>query len=327
MNKALKLLVMYFVFAVAFIVLGTAFYFLYLNVLNFSAGHEMLFFNKELVFKSFMYMCCILAVIICPCLAYFRIRHRGGIIQLLFYIALCAVTWILLFPLCLNKGAGAGVFEESKAKEHVVTAGYFRESEGTVYYLSKDLKSSEAGSAVDSVIIDTGDTGTVKFAQITSSPDFRLFKNAEPYSDILLKQSFGNSSTFKEFSFRDLLIRAAQAKTKGGTFWLGFLSLALALCCVYGISHMFDWKLVNASFVILFTGFILCINLLYFGPLFENLRTKLAGNGLMISLSTYFDAPLLVLFNLFLSFVFIVIGIIRFFKKNSDADEAQGGIL
>ena len=85
---------------------------------------------------------------------------------------------------------------------------------------------------------------------------------------------------------------------------------------------MFDWKLVNASFVILFTGFILCINLLYFGPLFENLRTKLAGNGLMISLSTYFDAPLLVLFNLFLSFVFIVIGIIRFFKKNSDADEA-----
>lgn len=321
MNKALKLLVMYFVFAVAFIVLGTAFYFLYLNVLNFSAGHEMLFFNKTLVFKSFMYITTCLLFIICPCLAYFRIRHKGGIIQLLVYIALCGATWLVLLPLCLKGDVNAGVFEVSKSADHVATAGYFRQSDDKVYYFTKDLKESEPGSVVNSIIIDTSEAGGIKYEQVKSAPDFPLFKDAEPFSDILLKQNFYSSSSFNQLNLRGLLTRAGEAKTKGGTFWLGFLSLGLVLCCVYGISNMFNWKLVNASFVILFTGFLVVINCLYYAPVFEKVRLWAAGNGLLNSLSTYFDSPLLVVFNLFFSVVFLLIGIIRFFKKGSESDE------
>lgn len=325
MNKALKLVVMYILFALVFVVLGTAFYFLFLNVLNFSAGQKMLFFNKTLVFKSFMYICTCLLVIICPCLAYFRIRHRGGIIQLLFYIGLCVLTWLLLLPLCLKGAQAAGVFEASKSSDHVVTAGYFRETENKVYYLTKDLKASEPGSSVNAVIIDTDDKGEIKFEQVKSTPDFPLFKNAEPYSDILLKQNFSNSedsntSALSALSFKDFLMHAGEAKAKGGTFWLGFLSFGLVLCCVYGISHMFDWKLVNASFVILFSGFFIVINTLYYGSAFEKIKAWAAGNGFISSFSDKFDAPLLVLFNLFFSVVFLVIGIIRCFKKSS-ADE------
>lgn len=322
MNKALKLLAMYIVLAVSFTIIGTALYFLFLNVINFSAGQKMILFNKDQIVKSFIYISACLIFIICPCLAYFRIRHRGGILQLLFYIALCVVTWALLFPLVLNVGAKKGIFENIGAYEQTATAGYFRKTGDNVYFFTKDIKSSESGVVTDAVIIDTTEAGGVRTSEVTSRPDFVLFEESKPYSDILIKDTFYNTSLSRFFNFRVLLNNAASAKSKGGTFWLGFLSLALVLCTVYGISHLFDWKLVDALFVLVIAGLVIFLNSYYYSEAMQAFRLKVSSNGMMNSLSSYFDAPLLVLMNLFLSIVFVVIGIIRFFKKSPDSDEA-----
>ena len=99
MKKALKLAVIYLIILIFGTVLGTLLYSLYLNLLGFVSGREISFFSDEELFKSvFIVMPCMLIFII-PVISYYRIRHPGGILQLIVYMVLCLLTWALLMPL------------------------------------------------------------------------------------------------------------------------------------------------------------------------------------------------------------------------------------
>ena len=99
MKKALKLAVIYLIILILGTVLGTLLYSLYLNLLGFVSGREISFFSDEELFKSvFIVMPCMLIFII-PVISYYRIRHPGGILQLIVYMVLCLLTWALLMPL------------------------------------------------------------------------------------------------------------------------------------------------------------------------------------------------------------------------------------
>lgn len=321
MNKALKLLIMYFVFAVAFVLLGTALYSLYLNIVGFSVGQQMLLFNKEELFKSFLYTSCIFILVVSPVLAYYRIRHRGGIIQFVVYLALSFATWFFLFPVLLNGANSNGVLQANYSVDHVVTAHYFRKADNKVFYLSNDLSTKEENSSSNAIVIDTENDNHIKIENIKNSKDFILFEKAEPYNDVLIKEAFGGSSSFSFFDFKGILNRGLIAKQKGGTFWLGFLSLAFALICVFALTNLFNWKLIDACIILLVSVGIFALNTFYYYPVFDSLRNgKIANSSLFVSLSSSFDDPVLVVMNMLLGIIFIVLGVIRMFRKEKSSE-------
>ena len=83
MKKALKLIFMYIILIAAGLLIGTLFYSLFLDVLNFAAGRKMIILNLVELKKAFFVVASFMMILICPLLIYTRIRHKGGVLQLI----------------------------------------------------------------------------------------------------------------------------------------------------------------------------------------------------------------------------------------------------
>ena len=98
MKKALKLALIYFIILIIGTILGTILYSFYLNLLGYIAGKEISFLTNSELLNSFFYVLFCMLLFIIPVIAYYRIRHPGGILQFVVYVVLCLLTWIILIP-------------------------------------------------------------------------------------------------------------------------------------------------------------------------------------------------------------------------------------
>ncbi|MCQ2583343.1 MAG: hypothetical protein MJ160_05500 [Treponema sp.] len=319
MNKALKLIIMYVVFSVICIVLGTAFYMLYQNVLNYAAGRDLLSFSKYELLRVFFFISACVVFLVCPLISYFRIRQRGGLFQLIVYLIVCALTWLIIFPVVLKAGDKFDFLGTQKERSHVLTSGYFRTADDNIYYFFDDLDSNEYGkNKAQCVVINSGEPGGVEVTEFENSAELELYKQAEPYNDILIKKTFYGDGIFKYLNLRLLISKGIEAWQKGWTFWLGFLSLAVVLCAVYGLSNFFNWKLIDACMVLFSSALILICNTMYYHPGVQAfMDSKIYNKTFFANMQSVFDAPFLVLVNLLFALIFIIIGIVKFFSKKS----------
>ena len=310
MKKAFRLVLTYFLFLILGTAVGMFFYYIYLHLQDSVAGQQAVFFNKEGLLRCLFYVLGVVLLIVCPAMVYVRISNRGGIAHFIMFIILSCVTWGVLIPLLghfENK-----VFYNTKDSSRMLTGGYFRESGDKVYYFTEDYNKN---AYIDStaVVIDTTAEGTVEIEKIKPSRDFILFRDSAPYSDILLKKTFGESEKQAYISFTLIMEHAEKAFLKGWTFWLGFLSLGLLMMSLYGAADLFRWRLLNSGFLMIMTCGILAANTLYYHPFVTSFRRQYINNkGFFIFLGKYMDDPLLVLVNVTLSLVFVIIGIVRF---------------
>lgn len=318
MKKALKTVVFYLALFFIFLLFGTLFYLSYLNIVNFSAGGVFSFFKKELFFKAFFYVGICACVVMCPLLTIYKIRHKGGPAQLITYILLSAVTWVLLFPLFLEQANRAG-YSDLVSGEKVASANYFRASGNKIYYFNQDL--IQDGEAVTSLVITPENLNAIQVKEIKGDADFVLFKDAEPYNDIFTKKVFEKKSVLNLVNFRGIVDSASETKTKGWNFWLFYLSFGIALACVYGVSNFFDWKLLNTVGVLFSAFLIIVCNSMYSSVYVDGLRAWFAGKSLFIKLSNVMDNPPLVLFNLLISLLYITVGIVIYFVKKNRVEE------
>jgi len=311
MKKALKLLLMYFLAFILATFAGVVFYTIYLNIQGYVAGTEFNFFQRDVLLRALFYVLYCVIIFICPLMVYSRISNKGGAGHFITFILLCCLTWLLFIPLTVkleNK-----VYYSSKDSSKKLTSGYFRQDGDKIYYFTTDYN---VNPFIDTttIVIDTKDEGDVSIQKLASSRDFILFRNSAPYSDVLIKNIFDEGLISTPFiSFSLIVNHAKDSLNKGWTFYLGFLSLGLLLCSLYGAAELFRWKLLNTGFLLSATGLILTANTLYFHPMVVSFcRQYINGRSFFLFLSRYVDYPLLVLVNVVFSLVFIIIGIVRF---------------
>ena len=311
MKKALKLVLMYFLTFLIATLAGVIFYSVYLHIQSYVVGSGFSFFDKQGLLRALFYVIFCIILFICPVMIYARISNKGGIPHFITFIILSALTWVLLLPLTVK--LEEKVFYNSKDSAKILTGGYFRADQDKIYYFTSDYNDNPYVNTT-TVVIDTSENGTVEIQNIAPSRDFVLFRNAAPYSDVLIKNTFAltNFST-PLISFSLIMQHAKDSISKGWTFFLAFLSMGLLLCTLYGAADLFRWRLLNTGFLLTASTLVLMANTLYFHPVFTSFcRQYINNNSFIQFLSKYMDNPLLVLSNVFFSIVFIVIGIIRF---------------
>lgn len=313
MKKALRLILAYIIFLIGGLVLGTLAYNFYLNVIQFVTGREILLFNKADLFKSFFFIayCCVF--LICPVVSYYRIRHPSGISQTIAYVIICVITWGILFPGTYKLESYCNQKYKFTNERQPLTSGYFRKVDNKVYFFTKEFDSTSfSRGETSAIIIDTSENGKVTYENVKDYDTVEFNRKAKPYREILVKENFTEEAVSFPIDFNILIQKGKKSIDDGLLFFISFLSLALIICSLYGLTNFFDWKLLNS--VLLFFGvmLILLINTYYYSPVFNNIKYKLTDNRFFSMCGKFANEPLLVVINLFFMLSFIVTGIIKF---------------
>ena len=314
MKKALKLALIYLIILILGTVLGTILYSFYLNLLGFVAGRDITFFTDEELFKSLFYVLFCMQLFILPVISYYRIRHPGGILQLVVYIALCLITWVLLLPLSFKLGNYCNRKFSFETKTESLSPNYFRKVDNDVYYITREFKQSVPGRAAEApvIIIDTDEYGGVEYTNITDYPNIPLHRKAEPYREIQLKKIFGEDENPVPINFKLLYSMIAGSYSGGLPYLLTLISFALLLCSVYGVTNFFDWRLLNAVMLFIITALIFSFNSVYFMPQFNELKMRITSNGFFRALGGVVSEPLLFILNCFFALLLIAAGVVKF---------------
>ena len=315
MKKALRLILMYFILYISCTLLGTLFYSFYLTVLNFVAGQKMDLFVFETLMDSLFIVAIAMCFLILPFLSYYRIRHVGGFLQTVAYILMVVLTFAALLPGVLHfRNVFYDNYPTTNKFSHL-SGGYFRESNDKVYYFTKDFSSNPITGDTTTIVIDTSENGTVTVEKVPDTPDFPLYQDAAPFKEILAKQAFGNGMFGTQGLIKGLVDDAIFSFSRGIKYYLGFILVGLALASIYGITQFFNWKLLNAFFVIVNTVLILIANTFYYSSAAEGLKSSLGRNKLIVSLNKILDEPILSCFYLIFTILMVVIGIVAMIVK------------
>lgn len=310
MKKALKLFLSYFGWLITGIIIGTFFNSLYLHSLRLVSGMSSPVLSRENIIVSFFTIAQTLPFITGFLMIAYRIRHPGNILQLLAFILVQFLSWGILFPVTNHF--------ERKYKETNLTAfmqnssplseGYFRDVDGTIYYFLNENNTS-------AVKIDTSENGTSEIITYDMIARNQLLNEALPYKDVLIKDSFNARSS--AYSFLGTLVQIAKRDfMRGWTYWLGFLSLALALTSIYALSGITAWRIANYSICGMVYGAVLFWNGFFWTPemtAFRNLNFMHAGPFNYFKQWT--SSPFMISINLLMTLILTTIGIVSLIIK------------
>ncbi|MBP5520059.1 MAG: hypothetical protein J6X84_05720 [Treponema sp.] len=314
MKKALRLAIIYLFCLIVGTVLGTVLYSLYLNLLNFIAGHDISFFSDQELFNSFFYVLFCMLLFIIPAISYYRIRHPGGIMQFVVYVVLCVVTWLIIMPCAVKLQNYCLKHVHFTEKEEYLSANYFRKVDDSIYYFTREFERAEDENyaKAPAVVINTKEDGIVSYDTVLNLPGFDLNRKAAPYREIQLKNIFGSERNPIPIDFKTLISHICDSYSGGRKHILLLLSFVLLLSSLYGVTTFFEWRLVNAIIIFISDSSILCFNSIYFHPEYDALKASFSNNGAIRALGNVVHEPLLFLINCFVALIFITAGVIRF---------------
>ena len=317
MKKALHLIVTYFVFLILSIIFGTFLYMIFHNALNFIAGDRIIFFQLKVFLPAFLYISFGACFFICPFISIYRVRHLHGILQTAAYILICLITWIVIFPSVYYIEKKAQRFYQSEKQEKLLSKNYFRETEDKIYFITKNFSPvlNDEGKIeyeTNSVIMDKTENGIVTYEKISDSEPNGPKAKAKPFNEIGIKNAFKFEKIFSLLGI-GVLVDVAKKSLEGGIWtYLQFLTLAFLLCSLYGISHFFDWRILNTYAIFVTTICIIFVNITYYMPIFEPFRVKINDFGFLEILSRHIEEPLLFTANTFFGIIFIAAGCIKY---------------
>ena len=313
MKKAINLLFTYLLFLLAGLIIGTFLYSFYINLQDFVAGREISFFSDGELYKSVFHIAYCMVFLICPLIAYYRIRHPGGIPQTIAYIILCLITWFALFPGIYKLNQFCDKYFLKESQKTYLSEGYFRQIGNKVYYFTNEFSPDENGDvSASAVVIDISDLGKVYFDTIVDDGNLELLNAASPYKEILVKETFSESLMSLPLDMNLLVAKQKEAFDTGFLSYLGFLTIALVICAMYGLTTFFEWKLINVSILTFGELFILVVNSIYYMPVLIDFKLRLISNVLIQKLGHVINDPLIFVINLLFTFIFVVIGVIKF---------------
>ena len=317
MKKALKLIGTYFIFLILSIVFGTFLYMIFHNALNFVAGNKIIVFQLKVFIPTFFYITLGTCFFICPFIAIYRVRHLHGILQTGAYILICLITWAVIFPSVSFIEKKAQKFYQNEKQELMLSKNYFRETDDKIYFITKDFSpvlknNGTIENETTSVVMDKAEHGIVTYEKISDFDKNSPKMIAKPFNEIGIKKALNFEKIFSLLGI-GILVESAKKSLEGGVWtYLQFLSLAFLLCSLYGISHFFDWRILNTYAIFVTTVCIIFANITYYMPVFEPFRIKINNFGFLEMLGRHVEEPFLFTANIFFGIIFIVTGCIKF---------------
>lgn len=319
MKKALKMIFLYLFLLIVCTAIGTVLYSVYLNVCSSVTGIKINLLRNDVLLKSFFYVAVCVIICVSPVVSFLNIKNKGGFSRFITYIILSGLTWGVLLPIVIHFGEKYDFNDSSIRTEGIAfSSDCFRKGDQKVYYFLEDLEKNESlyFPSAQAVVIDTTTFGTVSVKEIRNEPDFELNVIGGNYRDVIVSESFEEEYLRPSINFHTLVDRAVNSFERGWTFYLGFLSLGLLLCCLYGLTRIFVWKLINSGFIITVTAIILFINTFCTtSPFFCNLMETVNSTRFFAFLGQYMYEPFLVFLNLVFSLLTILIGVIAFIHR------------
>ena len=320
MKKALTFILIYLTILLTGTLLSTVLYSLYLNVTGFTAGKPINLFNTADILKSFFYVSACLCFLICPLLSYYRIRHSYGFLQTCAYVLIFALTWAVIFPANAKLKAFVDSNFSNRQQKEALTGGYFRKVGGKIYYLVEDYNFDKTTRMIE---IDTDEDIPVKYGVVFSDENFELLTAGKNYRDVIIKSTFTDSSFPHIINLRTLVDYGETSLNKGILSYLCFLTLALALASVYGITAFFEWRFLSVCAIALFSSAILSFNTLYFSSAFAPVKNHIYNISLFNFLNGFVDDSFLLVANCSISLIFIVFGIVIFIIHKSSGKKEE----
>ncbi|MCQ2577242.1 MAG: hypothetical protein MJ176_01795 [Treponema sp.] len=321
MKKAFSLIYIYFVNLILGILCGTFLVGVYLSSLSFIAGSQIHFFRPANLLPAFKVVSLGICFFLPLSLFTYKIRHQGKVVQCIVYIFLQCLTWLVVFPVIDHQVIGRlekhyqsqikyAVSEEDK---ELLSSGYFRESNGEVYYFLDDVTTDiSAKNPVRGVEITTGDWGDMNMISFSSPDSIEVIEAASPYKDVLIKSVYGNNLV-SNIRYMGNVIKAGQKALAGGFIsYLVFLSLALALSVVYMLAHTSQWRAVNYVSCITATLVIIAVNVWYYSPMFGKIAaSSFMGNRLFTAMSSWCQDPFIFVANCTMTLLIVILGTIE----------------
>lgn len=206
----------------------------------------------------------------------YTIRYpQNGLARIITYTVLFLLAWLLIIPLCVHFFDQLAKVQIFEPKNQLLTAHYFREDNGQLYYYSSVDSATRTANGVafklDDIASSVDDSILLENAPLIQS-------DIQPFSDALVYDTLSTSRLIDTFlpaiyNTRD----AAISSVEGGVLtWLAFSTWGLALYSLIGLRRLFQWRLLNFCGVLLgFLG-VCTLNLSYYwgwdGDLFGLVR-------------------------------------------------------
>ncbi|MDE5899364.1 MAG: hypothetical protein K2H09_08910 [Treponemataceae bacterium] len=278
MRKPLQLALCYLWILIASSLVGVFVCFQFFICTNFVAGQaEPISFQT--IVHGFFEASPVVLLFLGMLVALYKVRHLGSpVLSAAVYAALCAATWLLLFPALLT--ARGAVYEkngilDSGAQQANISGGYFRQLDGSIYYFLRDSDGQEADVILLNAEDVPSDEGGAIVRTLDVSEQSEFMKKAAPFRDPLIKESLETPSTPVFAVLVSAKRRALASWSAGIPAWLCFCTFGFALCSVYSFIHVSTWRLVNSFSIVCLEAFVLWGNALYFSPLFGRIRESL----------------------------------------------------
>ena len=289
--------------------------------MNFSSSLSMVagkgvFFSKGLVIYTLFDGIPVVLLLIGIVLSVYKVRHGADPVgSAIVYSALCAVTWIVLMPLSFE--ARKFAYEEKSREddqELELSGGYFRESDGKLYYFLQDAQDQKADVLVLNDVNSKMEFGKEMILDVSSASSFAA--DAKPFKDPLIKDTMADRPEVVTNVFVAIRNRAASAWNCGIWSWLFFCGFGFAICACYGLVHSSSWRLVNILLIFSYSTFVMWFNNFYYSSSFSGAR-KFLGELMLgenycrgkFFVDNCVELPLFI-FNLIIGAVALIVGIL-----------------
>ena len=310
LKKSLLLIPAYIAILLFNCVLGVLIYMLYFNTAGLIAGKSVQLFDRHILFEGFFIVVPIVLLLSGTLLSCYRIRHSGGgILPVITYALLGAVTWSLLYPAFIELKKNYHVISDTKING--LTEGYFRSVDDEIVYFPRGPVSADT----DAVVINMNEVQN-DAVSIRKINYHRIADGSAPFKDSLICETIPTMPGWIMEGFAAIETRAENAWHSGYIHWLCFMSFGLALFSVYSLTFCSEWRLINIIYLLLMEAGVLSFNLLYFSDYFLSLRKFSNLIGSTSAFLTHLEEPLLISINVFFSLVFIGIGVTAGLTKN-----------
>lgn len=319
MKVSLSLIVSYILLCIFGIAVCAFLYMISCSLHLFVAGKNLSlfsfeFFAKGIIFASPGVGACSLVLLILRTIRRRKSSALGEILSFVFYAALSVLFWFFALPRIFAYESDFLKFSETRGNLNTVTPGYFRQNENEIIYFTRVLPDGKA----EGIRIDISG---ISAAQQVS--DISLdFASAHPYSDILVKNAVKPPLILgQQFDFYSVILSAARTAFRSGTKeWLMFLSLGLALFCLYALKFLCSWRLFDATCIVFAGIFIFLANYFWYSASIPQSILAFISN-----LPSFFSAfPFIVWLNLLISAMLVfsgIFGAIRLISKNRRGGE------
>ena len=291
-KKSILLIPAYIGITACCIVVGELAYMMYFNTAHLVAGRPLELFSVYALARGFFIVVPAFIVLSPLFFSLYRIRHSGGgFLPVIVYILLCAVMWIVIFPLFIEFKWKT---EQSSppAPKTTLSSGYFRSYAGEAAYLLRDASAPERAAVV---LKSTGDENAIGLAQVDTNV---MEAESAPFADILIRETVPSFPAWIGSGIDTIEMHAEQAWKNGRFAWLCFLSLALALCSTYAVSFCSDWRFVGILYLLIMDAGVLSFNLLYYSEYFTRLREAGAQLANVLPFFARSGDPLLICINI-----------------------------